>query len=326
MRRREFISFVGGAAAWPLSVRAQQRAPPVIGYLSGGAPVFSAPYVAAFHQGLTETGYIEGQNVTTEYRWAEGRYDRLPALAADLVHRHVEVIVTSGGELAAQAAKEATTTIPILFGVGGDPVATGLVDNLARPGENLSGVSFMTVELSSKRLELLTEIVPEAKVMGLLVNPTNATTARVTRDLVEAARAIQVQLLVFRASSEPEIEAAFASLVQVGAQAVVVDPDHFIDSQREQLVSLAARANLAAIYGLRELPAVGGLMSYGVSLTAVYRQLGVSVGRVLKGAQPADLPVQRATKFELVINLKTARALGLTISPTLLARADEVIE
>jgi len=326
MRRREFISFVGGAAAWPLSVRAQQRAPPVIGYLSGGAPGFSAPYVAAFHQGLTETGYIEGQNVTTEYRWAEGRYDRLPALAADLVHRHVEVIVTSGGELAAQAAKEATTTIPILFGVGGDPVATGLVDNLARPGENLSGVSFMTVELSSKRLELLTEIVPEARVMGLLVNPTNATTARVTRDLVEAARAIQVQLLVFRASSEPEIEAAFASLVQVGAQAVVVDPDHFIDSQREQLVSLAARANLAAIYGLRELPAVGGLMSYGVSLTAVYRQLGVYVGRVLKGAQPADLPVQRATKFELVINLKTARALGLTISPTLLARADEVIE
>jgi putative ABC transport system substrate-binding protein len=325
MRRREFISLLGLTAAWPLTARAQQQAP-VLGYLSGGGPTFSARYAAAFRQGLADAGYIEGKTVTTEYRWAEGHYDRLPALAADLVGRKVDLIAASGGDLAAQAAKEASTTIPIVFCAGGDPVATGLVDNLARPGGNVTGVSFMTAELSSKRLEILSEVVPEAKIIGLLVNPKNATTDRVIRDLRDAAHAIQVQLQVVRASTSAEIAAAFHTLVKVGAQAVVVDPDHFIDSQRDQLVSLAARAQLPAIYGLRELPAAGGLMSYGVSLTSVYRQFGGYAGRVLKGAQPADLPVERAAQFELVINLATAQALGLTISPTLLARAGEVIE
>jgi len=299
---------------------------PVIGYLSGGAPGFSAPYAAAFRQGLSEAGFVEGQNVAAEYRWAEGRYDRLPALAADLVQRRVDVIAASGGDVAVRAAKNASSTIPIVFTGGGDPVADGLVASLARPGGNLTGVSFFAVELSPKRLELISELVPEAKLIALLVNPQNSNTRLVVRDVLEAARARTVQVEVVTASTAAEIDAAFGSLAKFQAQALIVDPDHFIDSRREQLVTLAARYAIPAIYGLRELTAAGGLMSYGVSLLGVYRQLGVYAGTILKGADPADLPVQRPTKFELVINLKTANALGLTIPQSLLARADEVIE
>jgi putative ABC transport system substrate-binding protein len=327
MRRRGFIALAGGAAfGWPVAVRAQQKAMPVIGYLSGGSPGFSAPYVAAFRQGLTETGYVEGQNLAIEYRWAEGRYDRLPALAADLVGRKVEVIVASGGDVASRAAKDATSTIPTVFAVAADPVATGLVASFARPGGNLTGVSFLAVELSPKRLELLSELVPQARVIALLVNPKNPNAERVMRDVLEAARAKGVQLPILRASTDSEIDAAFGSLVQLRARALVVDPDHFIDSRREQLVALAARHSIPTIYGLRELTASGGLLSYGVSLVGVYRQLGTYAGSLLKGEKPADLPVQQPTKFELVINLKTAKALGLSVPQSILARADEVIE
>jgi putative ABC transport system substrate-binding protein len=299
---------------------------PVIGWLSGGSPGFYAPYIAAFRRGLEETGYVEGQNVAIEYRWAEGRYDRLPALAAELVIRNVDVIPASGGDLASRAAKGATSTIPIVFTSAGDPVATGLVASLARPGGNLTGVSFLNVELNPKRLELLRELVPQASVIALLVNPNNPANERIIRDVQEAARAKGKQLQILTAGSESEIDAAFASLVQDHVGALFVGTDPFIDSRRDQLVALAAHHAVPAIYGFRESAAGGGLISYGVSLMAVYRQIGIYTGRILKGTKPADLPVVQPTTFELVVNLKTATALGLTIPPSILARADEVIE
>jgi putative ABC transport system substrate-binding protein len=298
---------------------------PVIGYLNGGSRGPSNPFVAAFHEGLGEAGYVEGQNLTIEYRWAEGNYDRLPALAAELVGRKVDLIAASGGIASAVAAKTATSTIPIVF-IGGDPVELGLVASLARPGGNLTGVSILTVELASKQLELLTELAPRTGLVALLVNPNNPVTEPLTRDVQQAARAKGVQLQILKASSESEIDAAFASLVQRHAGALIVAGDPFFNNRRDQIVALAARHAVPAIYFGRELAAAGGLISYGPSFTAAFRQFGTYAGKILKGAKPADLPVQQPTKFELVINLKTANALGLTVPQSLLARADEVIE
>jgi putative tryptophan/tyrosine transport system substrate-binding protein len=280
--------------------------------------------VAAFLQGLSETGYVDGKNVAIEHRWAEGDYDRLAALAADLVRRKVDVIAALGIP-SALAAKSATSTIPIVFSVG-DAVERGLVTSLARPGGNLTGVSLLNVELTPKRLELISELVPQAGVIALLVNPNNPNTERTIRDMEEAARAKGVQLNILRAGTESEIDAAFASLVQLPAGALVVVGDPLFINRREQLVALASRHAVPAIYALREYAAAGGLISYGTSFTAAYRQLGTYAGKILKGAKPADLPVEQPTTFELVVNLKTAKALGLTVPPSILARADEVIE
>jgi ABC-type uncharacterized transport system substrate-binding protein len=318
MRRREFITLVGGAAAaWPLAARAQQKAMPVIGYLNTGSPDTNPPLLAAFRQGLSETGYVEGQNLAIDYRWAEGHYDRLPALAADLVGRKVDLIVASSPP-SALAAKSATSTIPIVFRSGADPVRDGLVASLARPGGNLTGVSFIADELTAKRLELLSELVPRAGVIARLMNPNNATAERVIRDVQEAARTKGLQLHVLKASSESEIDTAFASLVQLHAGALVVGADPFLSGRREQLVALASRRAVPSIYAWREFAASGGLISYGPSLTSAFRLVGHYAGKVLKGAKPADLPVQQPTKFELVINLKTATALGLTIPQSVL--------
>jgi putative ABC transport system substrate-binding protein len=327
MRRRKFVALLGGAmAAWPLAARAQQKAMPVIGVLGTGSPSASSGPMDAFRQGLSEAGYVEGQNLAIEYRWAEGNYDRLPALAADLVGRKVDLIMASSPP-SALAAKSATSTIPIVFRGGGDPVGGGLVASLARPGGNLTGVSFIPNELTAKRLELLSELVPQAGVIALLVNPTNAAnTERVIRDVQEAARTKGLQLHVLKASSESEIDTAFASLVQLHAGALVVGADPFLSGRREQLVALASRHAVPAIYAWREFAASGGLISYGASLTAAYRLVGTYAGKVLKGAKPADLPVQQPTTFELVINRKAAKALGLEVPPALVARADEVIE
>jgi putative ABC transport system substrate-binding protein len=307
-----------------LPASAQQKAMPVIGFVHFASPGPFAHYVVAFRQGLSETGYVEGENLGIEFRWAEGHYDRLSALVADLVDRNVDVIATFGPP-AARAAKSATSTIPIVFG-SGDPVGEGLVNSLARPGGNLTGVSVLSVELMAKRLELLTELVPQAKVIALLVNPNNPDTEPMIRDVQEAARTKGVQLPILNAGSESEIDAAFASLVQLQAGGLVVGTDPFFASRHEQLLALAARHAVPATYDFREFAAAGGLISYGTSLAAVYRQLGIYAGKILKGAKPADLPVQQPTTFELVINLKTAEALGLTIPPSILARADEVIE
>jgi putative ABC transport system substrate-binding protein len=329
MRRREFSTLFGGAATastvWPSPLSAQQKATPVIGYLGIATPSLAAPTVAALRQGLSEIGYVEGQNLTIEYRWAEGDIDRMPALAADLVGRKVDVIV-AGDTPAAHAAKNATSTIPIVFIAGSDPVGQGLVASLARPGGNLTGVSFLTVELIPKRFELLSELVPQARVIALLVNPTIPSTDRGIRDLQEAARPNGVQLHILKASTESEIDAAFASFVQRQAGALLVFGDPFFNSRREQIVALAARHAVPAVYERREFATAGGLISYGPSHTAVNRQLGIYAGKILKGAKPADLPVVQLTAFELVINLKTAKALGLTIPPSILSRADEVIE
>jgi putative ABC transport system substrate-binding protein len=282
--------------------------------------------LAAFRQGLNETGYVEGQNLAIEYRWAESHYDRLPSLAADLVDRRVDLIIASSPP-SALAAKSATSTIPIVFRGGGDPVGGGLVASLARPGGNLTGVSFIPNELTAKRLELLSELVPRAGVIALLVNPTNSTnTERVIRDVQEAAPTKGLQLHVLKASSESEIDTAFASLVQLHADALVVAADPFLSGQREQLVALASRHAGPAIYAWREFAASGGLISHGASLTAAFRLVGTYAGKILKGAKPSDLPVEQPTKFELVINIKTAKSLGLTVPPTLLAQADDVIE
>jgi putative ABC transport system substrate-binding protein len=326
MRRREFVQLAAGTAmTWPLAARAQQKALPVIGFLDSASPGPDAPFLAAFHQGLSETGYVEGQNVAIEYRWAEGRYDRLPALAADLVGRQVDVIAADALP-GARAAKNATTTIPIVFEVGADPVEFGLVADLARPGGNLTGVGFLNVELMAKRLEVLSELVPQAGAFVLLVNPTNENAERVVRDGQDAARAKGVQLTILKAATENEIDTAFATLAQLRAGALLFSPDPFFTSRREQLVVLASRDAVPAIYVLREAVAAGGLISYGTSRTSVLRLLGIYAGKILKGAKPADLPVQQPTTFELVVNLKTAKALGLTVPPSILARADEVIE
>jgi putative ABC transport system substrate-binding protein len=326
MRRREFGKLVGGAAiAWPLAARAQQKRVPVIGYLGLGSPGPRAPFTAAFGQGLAETGYVEGQNVAIEYRWAEGNYDRLPALAADLVAQKVDVIA-SGGGIGALAAQRATSTIPIVFTVGGDPVVLGLVASLARPGGNLTGVSIITVELMPKRFELLSELVPRARLIALLANPNSPSAERTTREMEEAARAKGLRLHILKASTEAEIDAAFLTLVQLQAGALVVGADAFFNARREQLVALASRHAIPAIWEWREFAEAGGLISYGPSLIDVNRQEGIYAGKILKGAKPADLPVQQPTKFELVINLKTANALGLTVPQSMLMRADEVIE
>jgi putative ABC transport system substrate-binding protein len=326
VNRRELMLLLGGAMTAARALRAQQKAVPVIGFLGGASPGPFAPNLAAFHQGLSETGYVEGQNLAIEYRWAEDHYDRLPALAADLVARKVDVIVASGGLPPALAAKSATSTIPIVFSVGIDPVAGGLVASLARPGGNLTGFSVFVTELMPKRLELLSELVPQAKVIAFLVNPNNAGTEGDVRVLQEAARGKGVQLAIVKAGSESEIDTAFATLVQLQVGALVVEADPFLFSRREQLVALAARHIVPAIYAWREYPVAGGLISYGVNLTAVYRQVGIYAGKILNGEKPADLPVQQPTIFELVVNLKTAKALGLTVPPSILARADEVIE
>jgi putative ABC transport system substrate-binding protein len=325
MNRRKLLLLMGGAVAAARELRAQQKAMPVIGFLSSGAPGAFAAAVAGFRQGLGETSYVEGQNVTIEYRWAEGRYDRLPSLAADLVTRKVDLIVTIGGTPPALAAKNATATIPIVFGVG-DAVELGLIASLARPGGNLTGVSVLGGELTPKRFELLSELVPQAKVIALLVNPNNAAAQQTMQKGQEAARAKQVQLHVLQASSEGEIDTAFATLVELHAGALVVGGDPLFDTRGELLVALAARHAVPAIYPAREFVAAGGLISYGASRSSGWHQEGTYVGKILNGAKPADLPVQQPTTFELVINLQTAKDLGLTIPPLILARADEVIE
>jgi putative tryptophan/tyrosine transport system substrate-binding protein len=323
MNRRELLVLLGSMMIAARAPRAQQKVMPVIGFLGAGSagPLFTV--VGAFRQGLNETGYVEGQNVAIEYRWAEGRYDRLPALAADLVGRKVDVIAALGGTSPALAAKSATATIPIVFSVG-DPVERGLVASLARPGGNLTGVS--SLDLAPKRVEMLSELVPRATLIAVLVNPDNANAERIVRDVQEAARAKGLQLLTLKASTESEIDTAFATLVELNAGALVLPSDAYLNSRREQLVALTARHAVPAIYDWREYPAAGGLISYGPSLTAAYRLVGVYAGKILKGAKPADLPVQQPTTFELVVNLKTAKELGLTVPPSILSRADEVIE
>ncbi len=325
MNRRELMLLLGGAMTAGRGLRAQQKAAPVIGFLGVASPGPYAPYVIAFREGLSEAGCVEGKNLAIEYRWAEGRDDRLPALAIDLVGRKVDVIATAGGPSPTLAAKGATSTIPIVF-VSGDPIGDGLVASLARPHGNLTGVSILVVELNPKRLEMLSELVPRAGIIALLVNPNNPQTERVTLDVEEAARTKGVQLPVVKARTESEIDAAFASLVQLQAGALLVQADPVFTGLREAIVMLAARHAIPAIYPLREFAASGGLISYGASLTGSYRLAGGYVGRILNGAKPADLPVEQPTRFELVVNLKTAAALGLTVPPSILARADEVIE
>ena len=324
--RREFMLVLGGAIIAARPLRAQQKAMPVVGWLSPRSPADSAALMAGFRQGLAETGYVEGQNLTIEYRWADGDRERLPALAADLVSRKVDVIATGGGPSTALAAKDATSTIPIVFVAGTDPVELGLVASLARPGGNLTGVSLLFVELAPKRLELLSELVPKAKVMALLVNPNNPNAEQTIREMQEAARTKGVQLHALKAATKSEIDTAFSILTKLHAGAVVVGSDPYFDGLKEHLVALAARHAVPAIYPWREAGTVGGLISYGTNLAAVFHKAGTYVGRILKGARPADLPVEQPTKFDLVINLKTARALGLTVPPLLLATADEVIE
>ena len=325
MRRREFITLLGGAAAWPLAARAQQPAMPVVGFLNTRVPGADPHLLAAFRRGLKETGYVEGQNVTIEYRWAYNQYDRLPALAADLVRRPVTVIAAIGSP-SAPAAKATTTTIPIVFIIGFDPVEVGLVTSLNRPGGNLTGVTVLGVELGSKRLELLHELAPTANIVAALVNPNTPAAETQSTDLQTAARSLGLKLHVLHASSERDFDTVFATLLQLGAGGLVVGNDTFFSTRSEQLAALALRHGVPAIFQYRQFVEAGGLMSYGGDLADNYRLTGVYTGRVLKGEKPADLPVMQSTKVELIINVKTARALGLTVPLSLLGRADGVIE
>jgi len=326
MKRRDFITLLGGAAAaWPLAAHAQQRGLPVVGFLNGASSAGYARYLAAFRAGLKETGFIEGQNLAVEYRWADGEYDRLPALAADLVRRQVAVIAWANSG-AAQAAKAATTTIPIVFSLGADPVSLGLVASLSRPGSNLTGVANLNIELAPKRLELLRELLPTVTTIGALINPASANAEKETSDMQAAAGTLGVQLHIVHASTEGDLDMAFATLAQLRAGGLVIIPDVFFNSRTERLAALALRYALPAVYQFPEYAEAGGLMSYGGSLRDAYRLVGVYTGRILKGESPANLPVQQATKVDLIINLKTAKALGITFPLTLLGRADEVIE
>jgi ABC-type uncharacterized transport system substrate-binding protein len=323
--RRKFLATLGGAAAtWPLAARAQQPPLPVVGFVNAGSS--DAPLAAAFRKGLNEAGYFEGQNVTVEYHWLEGQFDRLPALTADLVRRRVAVIATPAGNYAAQVAKAATTAIPIVFGVGDDPVKLGLVASLARPGGNLTGINFFANELSAKRLALLHELVPKAVRIAVLVNPANPASESTLRDILEAARAMGLQIQVLNASTRSEIEAAFATLVRDRVEALYVAGDVFFTSRRVQLVTLAATNRIPASYPSREAVEAGGLMGYDADRSGMYRQVGAYTGQILKGAKPADLPVLQSAKFEFVINIQTARALGLEVPNSLQLLADEVIE
>jgi putative ABC transport system substrate-binding protein len=327
LHRREFIAGLGGAAAWPVAAWGQRPVLPVIGIVNPGAADASARLAAAFRKGLGEAVYVDGQNVTIEYHWLEGQYDRLPPLIADLIHRRVAVIATPGNSAITLAAQAATTTIPIVFGVGQDPVRLGLVASFTRPGGNATGVNFFTAEVVTKRLGLLHEMVPSAVRVAVLVNPANAaTTETVLRDAQKAARIIGLQIQVLNASVTRELDAAFATLVREPPDALFVAPDGLFASRITQLVALTAGDRIPAVYGQREYVEAGGLMSYGTGFPEMYHQVGVYTGNILKGAKPADLPVVQSTKFELVINLKTAKALGLTIPETLLATADEVIQ
>ena len=326
MRRRDLITFIGSAAAWSAAAQAQQQSLPVIGFLNSVSPQSWQSYVAAFRAGLKEVGYVEGQNVTIEFRWAEGHYDRLPAMAADLVHRKVAVLVSTGGEPSVLAAKAATTTIPIVFTSGVDPIRAGFVASLSRPGGNVTGVNLFTSQIESKRLGLLRALVPGAQLIAVLLNPNRQDYARQKSDVEEAARAIGQQIHLLSASNESEIDAAFETAMQLRAGAMLVGADPFLNSQRDKVVALAARYAIPAIYEQREHALAGGLISYGTNLSDGYRQVGIYAGRILKGEQPGDLPVVQATKFEFVINLKTAKALGIEVPPNLSAQADEIIE
>ena len=331
MNRREFITLIGGAAAapsmfWPRLASAEQATMPVIGFLSSRSPAESSHLVAAFRAGIQAGGYVEGQNVAIEYRWAEGQYDRLPALAADLVRRGVAVLATTGGEPSALAAKAATSTIPIVFTVGGDPVKIGLVASLNRPGGNATGVSLLTTVPEAKRLGLLYELVPNAALIGVLINPNYQGAEAQSREVQDAARAIDRRIEIATAGNDRQLEAAFGTLVQQHADALLVGADPFFGTRRDRIIALAAQFKLPAMYQFRDYPVAGGLMSYGINITDGYRQVGVYTGQVLKGAKPADLPIHQSIKFEFIINLKSAKALGLQIPDKLIALADEVIE
>ena len=326
MNRRELVLLLGGAITAARSLRAQQKAMPVIGLLASASPGPFAPFVAALREGLSSAGYVEGQSVAIEYRWADGHYDRLPALAADLVGRKVDLIIASGGAPSARAAKDATSTIPIVFTAVSDPVMRGLVASLARPGGNLTGFSIMGTELMPKRLQLLFDLVPEVRVIAVLLNPDIEIADDVVKSMQEAASARGVQLRVLNATTDSEIDAAFVNLTRLRTGALLIGDDPFFTSRRNQIVALASSHAVPAIYQWRDFAVAGGLISYGVSLAALYRLSGIEAGKILKGAKPADLPVEQPAVFELVINLKTANALGLTVPPILLAQADEVIE
>jgi putative ABC transport system substrate-binding protein len=326
MQRREFLGVLGGAAvAWPFGARAQQ-ATPVIGFMSARSAEDSAHLLAAFRRGLGEGGFVEGQNVAIEFRWAHGQYDRLPAMATDLVSRRVTVLTAVGGDPSALAAKRATSTIPIVFGIGGDPVSAGLVDSLNRPGGNVTGATLLTNLMEPKRFGLLRELVPGSVLVGVLLNPSFPQAARQLQDIEETARTISRRIVIAKASTDEELDAAFATLVSERVDALLIASDPYFDVQRDRIIGFAERQHLPAIYPFREYALAGGLLSYGVSITDVYRQYGIYTANILKGARPADLPVMQPTKFELIINLKTARALGVKISDNLLSIADEVIE